>query len=173
LGDAVGERRPPNAARTKHVPQTLDPARFRDSLGDATGDALKDSGEYSDSNHVSLQFCSIRPIDRCLCSSIENSFTASSGGTTGRKHKVVWKFTDSELKCVQSLVHADCSPVQLPTPTRQDPTLMLCRKYSSYASIRPPRREDKGYCLHPLDANLTFWFYSTWQGEKCEKFYSV
>jgi hypothetical protein len=29
LGDAAGERRPPKAARTKHVPQTLNSARFR------------------------------------------------------------------------------------------------------------------------------------------------
>jgi hypothetical protein len=28
LGDAARERRPPNAARTKHVLQTLDPAPF-------------------------------------------------------------------------------------------------------------------------------------------------
>jgi hypothetical protein len=40
LGDATGERRPPNVARTKHVPQTLDSAWFGNGLGDATGDAL-------------------------------------------------------------------------------------------------------------------------------------
>jgi hypothetical protein len=37
LGDAVGERRPPNTARTKHVPQTFNPTLFGDVLGDATG----------------------------------------------------------------------------------------------------------------------------------------
>jgi hypothetical protein len=40
LRDAVGERRPPNASRTKHAPKTLDPTPFEDALGDATGDGL-------------------------------------------------------------------------------------------------------------------------------------
>jgi hypothetical protein len=38
LGDAAGERRPPNTVRTKHVPQTL----IRRGLGDALGDAAED-----------------------------------------------------------------------------------------------------------------------------------
>jgi hypothetical protein len=33
LGDATGERHPPNVARTKHAPQTLDPAQFGGRLG--------------------------------------------------------------------------------------------------------------------------------------------
>jgi hypothetical protein len=33
LGDAARERRPPKAARTKHVPQTLNPARFGGRFG--------------------------------------------------------------------------------------------------------------------------------------------
>jgi hypothetical protein len=37
FGDATEKRCPPNTARTKHVPLTLDPAPF----GDATRDVLK------------------------------------------------------------------------------------------------------------------------------------
>jgi hypothetical protein len=33
LGDAAGERRSPNAARTKNVPQTLDPTPFGGRVG--------------------------------------------------------------------------------------------------------------------------------------------
>jgi hypothetical protein len=44
LGDADGDRRPPNTARTKHVLQTLNPVPFGDGLEDATGDALSRVG---------------------------------------------------------------------------------------------------------------------------------
>jgi hypothetical protein len=40
MGDAAGHRCPPNAARRKSVPQTLDLACFGEALGDATEDAL-------------------------------------------------------------------------------------------------------------------------------------
>jgi hypothetical protein len=40
LRDAAGERRPPNTTRTKYVPQTLNPMRLEDGLGDATRNAL-------------------------------------------------------------------------------------------------------------------------------------
>jgi hypothetical protein len=43
LGDAAGERRLPNAARTKHIPK----CSIRSRLGDAAGDALtKDCEPY-------------------------------------------------------------------------------------------------------------------------------
>jgi hypothetical protein len=40
LEDTAEERRPPNGARRKHVPQTLDTAPFGNALGDVAGDAL-------------------------------------------------------------------------------------------------------------------------------------
>jgi hypothetical protein len=44
LGDAAGERRPPNAARTKHVPPNAQSGAFWETLlGNATGDALSSS----------------------------------------------------------------------------------------------------------------------------------
>jgi hypothetical protein len=40
FGDATGERRSPNAARTKHILQTFDPACFGGRFGDVAGNAL-------------------------------------------------------------------------------------------------------------------------------------
>jgi hypothetical protein len=41
FGDAARERRRPNAARTKDVPQTLNPTLFVGRVRDVTGDALR------------------------------------------------------------------------------------------------------------------------------------
>jgi hypothetical protein len=40
LGDAARERRPPNAARTRHVPKRLIRSCLRNGLGNVTEDAL-------------------------------------------------------------------------------------------------------------------------------------
>jgi hypothetical protein len=40
LADGTGHQPPPNAARRNSIPQTLDPARFGDTLENTTGDAL-------------------------------------------------------------------------------------------------------------------------------------
>jgi hypothetical protein len=40
LGGAAGERRPPNAARRKHVPKRSIRRRLEDDLEDVAGDAL-------------------------------------------------------------------------------------------------------------------------------------
>ena len=40
-GTRLGSDVPQNAARTKHVPHKLNPARFGGRFGDAAGDALK------------------------------------------------------------------------------------------------------------------------------------
>jgi hypothetical protein len=43
LGDATGERYPPNAARTEHVPQMLNPTPFGERFGRRNGIFLVDS----------------------------------------------------------------------------------------------------------------------------------
>jgi hypothetical protein len=53
LEDATKERHPPNATRTKHVPQTVDSAPF----GDAAGDALI-VGSKRDNDLKSVYFVS-------------------------------------------------------------------------------------------------------------------
>jgi hypothetical protein len=56
LGDAAGERRPPNATRRKHILQTLDPAPFEDALGDAAVDALRLPSLYTLTTLPSKEF---------------------------------------------------------------------------------------------------------------------